>query len=81
MAALAEGYSQQTFITHQSASCTLMEYLGEKEIQVVTSDDFPGFMSFLVTDYIPKKPNNPNDTDRLSPASHHRYWKAMRPFF
>jgi len=37
MAALAEGYSQLTLITYQSALGTLMEYLGDKEIQEVTS--------------------------------------------
>ena len=79
IAALAEGYSQPTLITYQSALGTLIEYLGNKEIQEVTSDDLYGFMSFVVTDYIPKKRNNPNNTDRLSTASHHRYWKAIRP--
>jgi integrase/recombinase XerD len=79
--ALAEGYSQLTLITYQSALGTLIEYLGDKEIQEVTSDDLHNFMSFLVTDYKPERRNNPNNTDRLSSASHHRYWKAIRSFF
>ena len=37
-------------------------------------------MSFLVTDYIPERRISPNNTDHLSTASHHRYWKAIRSF-
>ncbi len=54
IAALAEGYSPLTLITYQPALGTLIEYLGDKDIQSVTSDDLHGFMSFLVTDYIPE---------------------------
>jgi integrase/recombinase XerD len=81
IAALAEGYSQLTLITYQSALGTLIEYLGDKDIQLITSDDLHGFMSYLVTDYIPERRNNPNNIEPLSSASHHRYWKAIRSFF
>lgn len=43
-AALAEGYLQLTLINYPSALGTLIEYLGNKEIQEVTSDDLHGFM-------------------------------------
>jgi integrase/recombinase XerD len=79
--ALAEGYSQLTIITYLSALGTLVEYLGDREVQSITSDDLHGFMSFLVTDYVPERRNNPKNTERLSTASHHRYWKAIRSFF
>jgi integrase/recombinase XerD len=79
--ALAEGYSQLTIITYQSALSTMIEYLGDMELQSVTSDDLHRFMNFLVTDYVPERLNNPKNAGALSTASHHRYWKAIRSFF
>ena len=81
IASLAEGYSQHTIKPYLSALGTLIEYLGDKEIHLITSDDLRNFMSYLATDYIPERMNNPKNTSHLSTASHHRYWKAIRSFF
>lgn len=81
IASLAEGYSPHTLTTYISALGKLIEYLGEKEIDLITSDDLHRFMSYLTTDYTPERLNNPQNKTRLSTASHHRYWKAIRFFF
>jgi len=81
ISSLAEGFSQLTIRTYLSALNTLIDYIGDKEIEQITSDELLGFMSYLVTDYVPKRLNNPNNKTQLSTASHHRYWKAIRSFF
>lgn len=81
IAALADGYSPLTLNAYRSAIGTMIEFLGDKEVQYITTDDLRSFMNFLVTDYQPERRNNPENTERLSTASHHRYWKAMRSFF
>jgi len=78
---LAAGYSPLTITPYLSALNTLIEYLGDKEIQSVTSEDLHAFMSYLVAEYKPERRNNPANTSELSTASHHRYWKAIRSFF
>jgi integrase/recombinase XerD len=78
---LAAGYSPLTITPYISVLNTLIEYLGDKEIQSITSTDLHAFMSYLVTDYNPERRNNPSNTTKLSTASHHRYWKAIRSFF
>jgi len=79
--ALADGYSQLTLITYRSALGTLLEYMGDKEVQAITTEDLRSFMTFLVTQYKPERRNNARNTEPLSTASMHRYWKAMRSFF
>lgn len=81
LAALAEGYSQFTITVYRSALKTMIEYLGDREITSVTTNDLRSFMTYLVTEYVPERRNNPNNKEPLSSASHHRYWKAMRSFF
>jgi integrase/recombinase XerD len=81
IAALSEGYSQLTLTTYKSALNTMVEYLGDKELADITTEDLRGFMNYLVTDYTPERRNNPSNVEPLSTASHHRYWKAMRSFF
>jgi integrase/recombinase XerD len=79
--ALADGYSQLTLRTYHSALETIMEYLGDKEVEEITTNDLKGFMHYLVTSYRPERRNNLDNFEPLSTASHHRYWKAMRSFF
>jgi integrase/recombinase XerD len=81
ISSLAEGYSPLTLNAYKSALFTMIEYLGDKDVSKVTTDDLKGFMSYLVTEYTPERRNNPQNTEKLSTASHHRYWKAMRSFF
>jgi integrase/recombinase XerD len=81
IAALAEGYSQLTLAAYRSALNTMQEFIGDKEVSDITTEDLRGFMNYLVTDYSPERRNNPSNTEPLSTASHHRYWKAMRSFF
>jgi integrase/recombinase XerD len=81
ISSLAEGYSPLTLNTYKSALFTMIEYLGDKDVSKVTTEDLKGFMSYLVTGHTPERRNNPQNTERLSTASHHRYWKAMRSFF
>jgi integrase/recombinase XerD len=81
IAALAEGYSSLTLAAYRSALNTMKEFIGDKEVSEITTEDLRGFMNYLVTDYRPERRNNPNNTEPLSTASHHRYWKAMRSFY
>jgi integrase/recombinase XerD len=81
VAALADGYSQLTLSTYRSALRTMLEFLGDKELSSITTDELRGFMTYLVTTYTPERRNNPSNIEPLSTASHHRYWKAMRSFF
>lgn len=53
IAALAEGYSQLTLTTYRSALSTIIEYLGDKEVKPITTDDLRAFMNYLVTKYVP----------------------------
>lgn len=81
IASLAEGYSQLTLNAYRSALNTMQEYLGDKEVDEITTGDLRAFMNYLVTDYVPERRNNPENREPLSTASHHRYWKAMRSFY
>lgn len=81
LSSLAEGYSPLTIAAYRSALNIMIEYLGDKELTEISTQDLRRFMHYLVTDYSPTRVNNPSNTDPLSTASHHRYWKAMRSFF
>ncbi|RPI31499.1 MAG: hypothetical protein EHM70_11415, partial [Chloroflexota bacterium] len=81
ISALGDGYSQLTLAAYRSALGTMREFLGDKEVKDITTADLRSFMNFLVTQYKPVRRNRPNNTEPLSSASHHRYWKAMRSFF
>jgi integrase/recombinase XerD len=81
IASLAEGYSQLTLNAYRSALSTMKEYIGDKEVDEITTEDLRAFMNYLVTDYVPERRNNPENREPLSTASHHRYWKAMRSFY
>ena len=71
--ALAEGYSSLTLNAYKSAIQLMIEYLGDLEIEEVTTDHLKSFMNYLVTNYVPEGINNPNNREKLSTASHHRY--------
>jgi integrase/recombinase XerD len=77
--ALADGFSPLTLEVYKSALLTLAKYIGDKEIDTITTEDLKGFMSFLRSDYIPRRGNG--RTEPLSTASFHRYWKAIRSFY
>jgi len=81
IAALADGYSQSTLNTYRYALNTMVEYIGDKEVSDISTENLRGFMNYLVTVYTPERRNNPSNVEPLSTASHHRYWKAMRSFF
>jgi len=81
IASLADGYSQLTLTTYLSALGTMLEYLGDKEVSAITTENLRSFMNYLLTEYKPERRNNQRNKDPLSTASHHRYWKAMRSFF
>jgi integrase/recombinase XerD len=59
----------------------MCEFLGDKEVNDITTENLRAFMNYLVTNYTPERRNNPSNTEPLSTASHHRYWKAMRSFY
>jgi len=81
LASMADGYSQLTLNAYRSALNTMQEFIGDKDVTAITTDDLRAFMNYLVTDYIPVRRNNPENREPLSTASHHRYWKAMRSFY
>jgi len=47
--ALADGYSQLTLTPYRSALGTMVEFMGDKEVKQITTNDLRGFMNFLVT--------------------------------
>ena len=80
IAALAEGYSQLTLNAYRSVLNFMQEYISDKEVDEITTEDLRAFLNYLVTDYSPVRRNNPNNHEPLSTTSHHRYWKATRSF-
>jgi len=80
LTALSEGYSPLTLAAYRSALLTLAEYLGDFQVEEITTEHLRNFFHYLSTDYIPERPNK-EDKRPLSTASHHRYWKAVRSFF
>lgn len=80
-AASADGYSAVTLTVYKSALQTMLEFLGDKEVGDITTDDLRSFLIYLQQTYVPERRNNPHNRAKLSTASIHRYWKAMRSFF
>jgi hypothetical protein len=60
ISSLAEGYSPLTLNAYKSALFTMIEYLGDKEVSRVNTDDLKGFMSYLVMDY-PRTQEQPTE--------------------
>jgi len=81
IASLADGLSSLTVNGYRASLVKLIEYLGDKEVAQVTTDDLRSFMNYLSNGYVPKRINNENNKDPLSSSSHHRYWKSVRSFF
>jgi len=76
----SEGYAASTLIGYECALQKLATYLGDIQVEDITTEHLRGFFRYLETDYVPGR-SNKNDKRPLSTASHHRYWKAMRTFF
>jgi site-specific recombinase XerD len=66
IAALADGYSQSTLNTYRYALNTMVEYMRDKEVSDITTEDLRGFMNYLVTSYTPEQRNNPSEVEPLS---------------
>jgi site-specific recombinase XerD len=76
---LADGYAPVTLRGYRSSLGTLAEFLGDPEVETITSDNLKAFMHYLRTAYLPERKSG--NLDPLSSASFHRYWKAIRSFF
>lgn len=76
---LADGYAPVTLRGYRSSLGTLSEYLGNPEVESISSDNLKAFMHYLHTGYKPERKSG--SLDALSTASYHRYWKAIRSFF
>jgi integrase/recombinase XerD len=81
IAALAEDYSHSILTTYRSALNTMVEFIGDKDVFDIMTEDLHGFMNYMVTEYTPKRRTNPSNIEPLSIASRYHYWKAMRSFF
>jgi integrase/recombinase XerD len=75
---LGDGLSQSTLTVYVNSLMKLVVFLGDPEIESITERDVRDFFGFLRTQYEPKYTDHPG---RLSSASMHRYWKAVRSFF
>jgi len=76
---LADGYAQVTLLSYKSSLGTLAEFLGDPEVESITSDNLKSFMLYLHTSYKPERKSG--SLEPLATASYHRYWKAIRSFF
>lgn len=79
MWAKAGHYSPLTLAPYRSALLKLAGFLGDPEIDQVSEADLLGFMAYLRSpDY---QPSHTDEPGRLTEASMHRYWKAIRAFW
>lgn len=76
---LADGYAPITLNGYKSSLSVLSRYLGNPEVNEITTENLKAFFHHLRTDYEPERGNGSKDP--LASASHHRYWKSIRCFF
>ncbi|HEX6385307.1 MAG TPA: phage integrase N-terminal SAM-like domain-containing protein, partial [Anaerolineae bacterium] len=79
LAAEADGYSPLTLRAYRSALNILIAFLGDPELDQVSTADIRQFFAHIRNTYQPKRPSG--NTEPLSTASIHRYWKAVRSFY
>lgn len=75
---LNDGLSQNTLTVYVNALLRLVVFLQDPEVEDITERDLRNFFGYLRTQYEAKHTDHPG---RLSSASMHRYWKAVRSFF
>lgn len=79
MDCLGDGNSQTTITVYVNALKLFTQYIGaDTEVSTIDERAVRNFFIFLRTQYVPANSDIPG---RLSTASVHRYWKALRSFF
>jgi integrase/recombinase XerD len=79
LARLSEGYSQETISRYHYCLTQVFDFLGDKDIYQVSSDDLQHFFLWLRNEYMPNRPNG--DNSPLASASIYASWKAIRSFY
>jgi len=76
---IADDYSPVTIMVYTNALKKFADFVGDyTELEDITNRHIKNFNMYLRTSYKGVRMDNP---DRLSSASLHRYWKALRSFF
>jgi len=74
--------SKNTIRNYKHMLRCLVTYLGDPDIERVSTDQLTDFIKYLQKEYIPNRPkNSPDQGKPLSPASIDNHWKATRSFF
>ena len=75
----ADGYSPATITLYKGCTGVMLKYLGDKEVEDITTQDLRSYIYFIRHDYKPLRFGG--DQRRLSPSAVDNYWKCMRSFF
>ena len=76
----AEGLSPRTLVNYRQHTGVWLEYMGEKTVEEITTQDVRAFLSWLRTDYRPRRITGGND-QRLSAKTIRNFWVALSSFF
>ena len=76
---ISDGYAEMTMKGYRSSLKTMITYLGDPEIEDITESDLRNFFGYLRSTYESRRSGG--RPGKLSSASVHRQWKAMRSFF
>lgn len=79
MDCLGDGNSRTTITVYVNALKLFAQYIGaDTEVSAINERTIRNFFIYLRTQYVPENSDIPG---RLSSASIHRYWKALRSYF
>ena len=76
---ISTNYSLGTVKLNGMCLRKLTEYLGDPELDQITSTDLARYMVFMRKDYVPRRYNG--DKTPLSPSALDNHWKAIKSFF
>lgn len=75
----AEGYAPPTVQLYQGDCGVMLNYLGDREVEEITTQDLREYFYYICNDYKPVRFGG--DQSPLSPSAVDNYWKCMRAFF
>jgi site-specific recombinase XerD len=76
----AEGLSASTIVSYTHHLDLWIEYQGETELRKVTAQDIRSFLSYMLTEYTPRRIFG-NKEERLSPKSVRNIWVTLSSFY
>ncbi len=74
-------YAAATIHLHELNLSAMCCYMGDPELEMITSDMMASWLSYLKFDYQPKRFATSKTTGPLSPSALNNYWKSVRVFF